>query len=349
MKITLSTPGCGPVFQYLVEKHKQLETINICFFGQRSAKDENEIVQTVFSHLNLRSITIYNMQNTRDILDLLPGTLLNLPNLEKLELRDWDQLSDQGLTQILITSRSSLRDLNLSGSNIIGIGLEEGVNSLPNLETLILMRCFNLKDEGLAKFLRISGSKLRVLNLTVSWITGIGLEKGVKSLSMLEKLKLERCFDLTDRGLNEILRISGSKLTYLIVADGISITGMGLEEGVKSLPMLEKLELDWCEELTGSGLKEILRISGSKLRELSVAEANITDAEFMEGLRYLPMLENLNLSWCPELTSSGLLEILRIPGSRLKTVYVYGTNISTDDIETLSKQYPSVHFEYLLE
>jgi len=39
-----------------------------------------------------------------------------------------------------------------------------------------------------------------------------------------------------------------------MVADRTSITGMGLEEGVKSLPRLEKLGLNWCDELTGSEL-----------------------------------------------------------------------------------------------
>ena len=66
---------------------------------------------------------------------------------------------------------------------------------------------------------------------------------------MLEKLELESCYDLTDKGLTEILRIFKSKLIYLMVADRTSITGMGLEEGVTSPPMLEKLELDLCDEL----------------------------------------------------------------------------------------------------
>jgi len=131
----------------------------------------------------------------------------------------------------------------------------------------------------------------------------------------------ESCFDLTDRGLNEILRIFKSKLIYLMVAERTSITGMGIEERVKSLPRLEKLGLNWCDELTGSDYIEDFENIWSKLRDLSVAEAKITDADFTEEVRYLPMLENLNLCWCPELTDSGLLEILRIPGSRLKTVY----------------------------
>lgn len=92
----------------------------------------------------------------------------------------------------------------------------------------------------------------------------------------------ESCFDLTDRGLNEILRIFKSKLIYLMVADRTSITGMGLEEGVKSLPRLEKLGLNWCDELTGSDYIEDFENIWSKLRDLSVAEAKITDADFTE-------------------------------------------------------------------
>ena len=105
----------------------------------------------------------------------------------------------------------------------------------------------------------------------------------------------ESCFDLTDRGLNEILRIFKSKLIYLMVADRTSITRMGLEEGVKSLLMLEKLELESCFDLTYKGLTEILRIFKSKLIYLMVADrTSITGMGLEEGVKSLPMLENWN-------------------------------------------------------
>ena len=51
-----------------------------------------------------------------------------------------------------------------TGFNITGVGVEDGVNSPPNLETLKLSSCLNPTD--LKKILRISGSKLRHLDVS---------------------------------------------------------------------------------------------------------------------------------------------------------------------------------------
>ena len=200
--------------------------------------DENKILLTVFSNLNLRSITLRNMLFARDIIGRLPSTL---PKLEKLVLRFGYTLSDQGLIEILMRSRSNIRELDLTGSSITGVGVEEGLNALPNLETL---------------------------NLTC------------------------------------------------------------------------------CQKLTNRGLKEMLRLSRCTLRVLDVSRTNITGCGFKDGIKSLPMLENLNLNWCKELTDSGLLEILSISGNRLKTVNVSWTRISTAVSSTFCLQYPFVKFKY---
>jgi len=145
------------------------------------------------------------------------------------------------MKEILRISRSSLRELDLSYSNITGVRVEEEVNSLPNLETLNLQSCcYNLTDGGLKEILKISGSSIRVLD--VSWTNKIeqGFKDGV-SLPMLEKLNLSGCRNLTDGVLKEILRISGIKLRVLDVSC-TNITEKGFKDGV-SLPMLEKLKL----------------------------------------------------------------------------------------------------------
>ena len=41
-------------------------------------------------------------------------------------------------------SGSNIRELYSSHSNIVGVGVEEGLKSLPNLETLNLFNCKNL-------------------------------------------------------------------------------------------------------------------------------------------------------------------------------------------------------------
>ena len=147
------------------------------------------------------------------------------PNLEKLILKGCKNLKDEGLK----ISGSKLRVLDLSDTDITGIGLEEGDYCLTSLETLNLANCQELTDGGLVKILRISGSKLIVLTLADTNITGMGLEKEVKALPMLENLKLSFCCNLTNEGLVEILRISGNKLRVLNLF-GNRITGLALEE-----------------------------------------------------------------------------------------------------------------------
>ena len=329
------------MFKYLVEKHQELETINI---GVYSAENEDEIVPTVFSHLNLRSITIFDV--SRDILHCLsiPGTLLILEKLEKLKLGRC--LSNNGLIEILRRSKSNLRELDLFGSSITGIGLEEGVNSFSNLEILNLAYCQKLTNEGLVEILRISENKLRVLDLSNTRITGSGL--GVNSLPNLETLNLAYCRKLTSEGLIEILRISGNNLRVLNLSR-TRIVGIGLEKGVNSLPNLERLNLSCCDKLTDGGVVEILKISGSKLRYLDVSVSNITGIGLEKRLISLPNLETLNLSCCDKLTNNRLAKVLRISGSKLRLVNLSRTRItgigfeegvkSLSNLETLDLSY----------
>ena len=205
------------MFNYLFKKHKELKTISIKFDGERCAEDEErcaedkkDIVLTIFSNLNLKSISLCNMKYTGDILGCLPSTL---PNLEELVLTSWLSLSDQGLCEILNRSEN-IRELDLSGSTITGVGVEEGVNSLPNLEVLYLSWCRNLTDGGLKEIL--SRCTLRVLNVSCTRITGQGFQEGV-SLPMLEELNLNGCSELTDSDLLEILSITGRRLKTVYV------------------------------------------------------------------------------------------------------------------------------------
>lgn len=133
------------------------------------------------------------------------------------------------------------------------MGLHQGLESFPNQESLNLTGCRNLTDEGLVEILKISGSKIRRLNLSQTRITGTGFHHaGVKSLAYLETLKRSGCSKLTDGGLAEMVRKPKSELGDLNLKQA------------KSLPCLETLNLSYCYKLTGEGLGEILTISGSK-------------------------------------------------------------------------------------
>ena len=81
---------------------------------------------------------------------------------------------------------------------------------------------------------------------------------------------MKGCTELTDGGIKDILRVSGSKLRGLDVS-ATGITGIGLLDGAISLTMLEKLSMKDCHHLTDGGIKDILRVFGSKLRVLDVS------------------------------------------------------------------------------
>ena len=175
------------------KKHEELETISIGYRFKRIATDEKDIVLSIFSNINLISVTIQNMANTGVIIGRRPLPSA-FPNLEKLKLTLWYSLSDQGLVEILNRSGSNLRELDLSRSRISGVG----VNSLPNLEVLNLYFCYMLTDGGLKEFLRLSGCTLRVLDVSCcTRITGQGVKEEV-SLPMLEELDMRGCEQLTD-------------------------------------------------------------------------------------------------------------------------------------------------------
>ena len=175
--------------------------------------------------------------------------------------------------------------------------------------------------------------------ITRDWCEG----RSLKALPNLEALKLSHCFNLANEGLVEILSISVSKLRYLDVSCSC-VSGMGWEEEVKSLPNLETLILNTCSELFDEGLVEILRICGSKLVDLDLSCTSVTGIGLEDGVKSLPMLENLDLGDCDEVTDSRLLEILRIAGKRLKTLIVSRTySISAGLKQTLHKKYPIVN------
>ena len=75
------------------------------------------------------------------------------------------------------TTWLNLRDLDVFGTPITGVGVEEEVKSLPMLETLHLAECRQLTNKGLQEILRISRSNLRYLNVFITPITGVGVEE----------------------------------------------------------------------------------------------------------------------------------------------------------------------------
>ena len=163
--------------------------------------------------------------------------------------------------------------MDLSETGVSLVGLEKGVESLPNLEKLNLDESLGLSNKGLIEVLRISGTYMKELNLYSTFITGIGLEANVRSLPSLQMLDLNSS-KITDKGFHEILKICGTKLIDLTLSS-TNITGVGLEERVKCLPSLQILHLD-DSDITDNGLLEILTVKRKRMKTIHVTRDQIS-------------------------------------------------------------------------
>ena len=306
--------GCGPVLKYMMEKHQELETINIdaAYSSSSYEEDEDEIFLAIFSNIKLKSICITGIKKSSgEVLSGLPSTL---PNLEKLKLDTCFQLTDPGLHEILRISGSNLTEINLNKTSITGLLFDKEIKPLHNLEKLSLEGCPNLTNSGLQGILSICGG-LKELNLSDAG-TGIGFVDGMISLPNLEKLNLHGCSQLTDEGFHVLMAVCGSRIRELDLSH-TRISDWGSELDCKKLPNIEMLKLAWCSHLTHRGLGGILKTCGSKLRELDLQRTGITGNGLEEDLDALSNLETLSLRCCTELRMDGLNDILNMSAATL--------------------------------
>ncbi|XP_023341509.1 F-box/LRR-repeat protein 4-like [Eurytemora carolleeae] len=203
--------------------------------------------------------------------------------------------------------------------------------TLPCLEILDMRNCYELTDRGLLQILQLCGSTLISLDISVTNVTGENLSEYKGTLPCLENQNMISCYQLTDKGLLQILQLCGSTLRSLDISRTY-ITGENLSEHKGTLPCLANLDLNNCKQLTNKGLLQILQICGSTLRSLNISETNITGENLTEYKGTLPCLENLNMSYCRQLTNKGLLQILQLCGSTLRSLNISETNITGENL-----------------
>ena len=143
---------------------------------------------------------------------------------------------------------------------------------------------------------------------------------------------MSHCYQLTNKGLLLMLQLCGSKLRSLDIG-GTNITDDILMKYKGTLFCLDNLKLIDCyTQLTDKGLLQILQFCGSTLRSLDISYTNITGENLSEYKGTLPCLNNLAIASCEQLTDKGLLQILQLCGSTLRSLVIYRTNITGENL-----------------
>ncbi|PQQ12320.1 F-box/LRR-repeat protein 3 [Prunus yedoensis var. nudiflora] len=263
----------------------------------------------------------------------IPKVLNRYPHVSHIDLTLCPRITDTSLTTISNACMSSLRSIDLSGSNCFsGTGLlslavncknlveinlsnatelrDSAVAALAeakNLEKLWLGRCKQITDMGVG-CIAVGCRKLRLISL--KWCPGVG-DLGVGLLAV--KCKDIRSLDLsylpiTDKCLPSIFKLQYLEDLVLEGCFGIDDDSLsGLKHGCKSL---KKLDISSCQNITHIGLSSLT--SGSGSGRLSRANHIVTwlsvTLALADSLKKLPMLQSIKLDDCP-VTYAGLKAI----------------------------------------
>jgi len=309
---------------------------NLKLRGCEQLTDKGLLLILQLCESTLRSLDISGIKVMGENLSEYKGTLSCLENLN---MSECNQLTNKGLLQILQLCGSTLRSLDISGTEVTGENLSEYKGTIHCLENLSMRYCEQLTNKGLLQMLQLCGSTLRSLDIEGTHITGENLSEYKGTLLILENLNMSICKQLTNKGLLQILQLCGSTPRSLDISS-TNITGENLSEYKGTLPCLENLDLWGCNQLTHKGLLQILQLCGSTLRSLDTSGTNVTGENLSEYKGTLPCLENLDMSDCNKLTNKGLLQILQLCGSTLRSLDISGTNITGENLSEYKRTLP---------
>ncbi|ONI03853.1 hypothetical protein PRUPE_6G286100 [Prunus persica] len=261
----------------------------------------------------------------------IPKVLNRYPHVSHIDLTLCPRITDTSLTTISNACMSSLRSIDLSGSNCFsGAGLlslavncknlveidlsnatelrDSAVAALAeakNLEKLWLGRCKQITDMGVG-CIAVGCRKLRLISL--KWCPGVG-DLGVGLLAV--KCKDIRSLDLsylpiTDKCLPSIFKLQYLEDLVLEGCFGIDDDSLsGLKHGCKSL---KKLDISSCQNITHVGLSSLTGGSGGFLEQIILSHGSPVTLALADSLKKLPMLQSIKLDDCP-VTYAGLKAI----------------------------------------
>ena len=150
---------------------------------------------------------------------------------------------------------------------------------------------------------------------------------------------------LTDEDFGNLL----GRCSYLLKSLDLSVTkftGESLSGSNIQLKKLETLQLSW-NKLQDHGLGALLSVCGPKLYLLDLSWTNISGDGLTGYNIHVKSLKILDLSYCSQLTDTGLFELLRLCGSKLKSLLLAGTNISDDLLADWIEQQPLLQLRTL--
>ncbi|XP_016327417.1 uncharacterized protein LOC107677144 [Sinocyclocheilus anshuiensis] len=250
-------PTCVPQLRMLSIKHikvsdvsalaelQNLQTLHLDGTGVQENTLQCLATHPSLSALSLAGIPVADGNHTLEIISGLRLTQLTLPGrhsvtdsglsflsrqtlLLELDLTDYTQLTDHGITQL--SSMTRLKKLSLSNTQVSDSGLQ-GLISLKDLQELCLDRTA-VTSRGVAALITHL-PHLQVMGLASTQVGDTVIRRGLVHCPQLLKLNLSRT-RITDQGLKFLCRMQLSQVNL----DGTGVTLVGIANLISACPHL---------------------------------------------------------------------------------------------------------------
>ena len=319
--------------EILVREWPNLQSVSI-----HISKCTDITLGLLIQHPEIKEIRLCGSNISGDYM-MLPLSVPINSAIKVLDLSRCEKLSDAGILGPLSKCGGTLKVLNISFTNVSLENLETLADSLSVLEELNLEGCYNLSDFGLITFLNKTGATLKILNINNTRVTLLDIEILTTSLPVLENLNLGECEDLTDSGIIACLNKSGRTLRFLDLSH-TRVTFSDIGPLTTSFPVLEVMNLSYCDNMKYSRIITLLNRTGGALRLLDLSRTRESFSDVGSLTNTFPLLEELNLKCCSNLTESGIIAFLNKTGGNLKILDLSVTGVSFSDIGALTTVFP---------
>ena len=278
---------------------------------------------------SLNILSNNNIQNLQTIFEACP----NLKELTTLSCRS---ITDNSL--IDLPQLPHLKILDISGTQITGVGLAHLAQTCPNLKKLHANGC-PITDEKLKELPQLIS--LETLNIADVKITGEGLAHLARAYPNLKTLDVWNS-PITDAELEDLPQLPHLKILCIV---GTQISGVGLAHLARAYPNLKTLIASLCRSITDEGLAELHKLP--HLEKLNIGNTQITGVGLANLTQKCPNLKELNALNCHSITDEGLAELHKLP--HLEILIIRNTQITGVGLAHLAQKCPNLKKLYARE
>ena len=224
------------------------------------------------------------------------------------DLSRFNKIQEQDILNLIQVRLSPLlKTLNLSNCPITPIIIHELTDHCQQLNNLVMKNCdLEISEENRVSLLSVPDNLIRldVRNSTAGYqFMHVILE--AQDMSQLECFGFgngQFCPSFTD------FQVMFSKMHSLRILDCIdcdSVNDARVLVFADELKVLESLALKKCKNVTGSSLSYLIA-HASNLKSLNLSGTDITDFSILNAQWEMSKIEELDFSFCEQLTSDGL-------------------------------------------